>query len=435
MNQNLFLWRDDEAFVRGESERVVAANNGLVLEKAGSRYWPSGYFITQEINTTPFSRLTAAWNADTPAGTSVELRVRVRVRGEWSDWLSYGKYSPFLTYLCGCVRDGAHDIMLDGDTVVISHSDADAFQLRVHLYTSVPDVTPFVSLIGASVLLQKQKSEPCEPVNKCIPVPAYSQRVRNPRTAEALGTPTAMTMLLNRVGLDRLPEEVAPFCYDATTASFDNFSLCAALAGCFGLVCYVQYLSLAALKKEVRHGFPCLVRLRGEPIDRTVVVRGFSAKEDGEFVLLNDPNAPTDAQAEQTCALEEFSHSWTGVALMARERDGRSTLCPPVRRNAELRSSELPQEYAIYLDGERYSLPTDFALQETMCVGTVCFAAQEERVYATSAQRHFYYGDVSANGNLLLDTAQFPTGTRLTVFVIGKNGEEYVSEFTCLSKA
>ena len=47
---------------------------------------------------------------------------------------------------------------------------------------------------------------------------------------------------------------------------------------------------------------------------------------------------------------------------------------------------------------------------------------QDGHAYATTAHKRFYYTNVSQAGNVLLDTAAMPAGTRITAYIIGELG-------------
>mgnify|MGYP000033321063 FL=1 len=250
-------------------------------------------------------------------------------------------------------------------------------------------------------------------------------------------------MLMNRWGEDLLPEEVAHANYDYTYAGNGNWSFTTAIAGCYGYECYVAFADIAGLKKEIKNGFACGVSVhyadtpehaeeRGLPLlegttgctdGHLMVVRGFETGEDGtEYVLVNDPYAPGDAAAQRRYRLDQFAHAWGGVAYFIHGKDGARAVAPPERVTGELRRTEIAGEYALFLRGERKSLATDFCEKDGLCTDTVCYTVQDGHAYATTAHKRFYYTNVSQAGNVLLDTAAMPAGTRITAYIIGELG-------------
>jgi len=103
------------------------------------------------------------------------------------------------------------------------------------------------------------------------------------------------------------------------------------------------------------------------------------------------------------------------------QREARA-VAPPERVTGELRRTEIAGEYALFLRGERKSLATDFCEKDGLCTGTVCYTVQDGHAYATTAHKRFYYTNVSQAGNVLLDTAAMPAGTRITAYIIGELG-------------
>ncbi|MEG2931401.1 MAG: C39 family peptidase, partial [Ruthenibacterium sp.] len=389
MTNNLFLWNSAASFESGTLDNASTAEGTLTLSDADGRYPPVGCYTAQEVVCAPFAALVASWNTDTPVGTAVEVQVRVRVQGVWSAWLSYGKWSPFLaraSVLCTLAPDAA--VRMDTDTVTIAGPGADAFQLRVFLYSDKPHATPVLALLSAAVRLLRGDTQRGDALSRTVPVPSYSQSIREPRIASRICSPTAIAMLMNRYGEDILPEEAALACYDSAYKGFGNWSFTAALAGCYGYECYVRFCDLAALKNEIKHGFGCGVSVRytnhpsiaaeknlplvegtsGTTQGHLLVVRGFAQDDDGsEYVLVNDSFSSCDATAQRRYRLEEFEAAWSGVAYFLHTKHPRATLCPPYRIGAELRRADLPGEYALYLQGERRSLPVGFTHQNDVC--------------------------------------------------------------------
>ena len=113
----------------------------------------------------------------------------------------------------------------------------------------------------------------------CIRDRAYSLYTRDSRLHALLADPCTLTMLANRWGADVLPEEAMYACYDSTSENCSNPGFAAAFLGCYGLESYVVYTDCAGLKKEIKNGCLCAVRLHsseGEEQYRSVVVRGLS---------------------------------------------------------------------------------------------------------------------------------------------------------------
>lgn len=346
MTNHTFVLKDEKAFASGAFENTAYADGALRLEQYAGRYVQAGCYTTPEISAPAFNALVASWNAATPAGTAVELAVRVFAAGAWTPWMPYGKWSPFLRRASLPVQhpeDAA--AYLDTDMVnVRAPGGASLFQLRASLYTDDVRRSPSVYLLAASVRPTGWQRETGEALqHRCVPVPAYSQLIRDPRIGSVICSPTTVTMLMNRWGEDLLPEEVAHANYDYTYAGNGNWSFTTAIAGCYGYECYVAFADIAGLKKEIKNGFACGVSVhyadtpehaeeRGLPLlegttgctdGHLMVVRGFETGEDGtEYVLVNDPYAPGDAAAQRRYRLDQFAHAWGGVAYFIHGKDG-----------------------------------------------------------------------------------------------------------------
>ena len=95
--QNTVILSSKQDFLTGQLEHL-SLNEGLgrgalVLDKDVRE----GIFTSPEMETTPFTTLVMSWNTDTPLGTQSEALCRVRDEtGVWSDWLSWGIWSPHL---------------------------------------------------------------------------------------------------------------------------------------------------------------------------------------------------------------------------------------------------------------------------------------------------------------------------------------------------
>ena len=164
MTNHTFVLNDEKAFASGAIENTAYADGALRLEQYAGRYVQAGCYTTPEISAPAFNALVASWNAATPAGTAVELAVRVFAAGAWTPWMPYGKWSPFLRRASLPVQhpeDAA--AYLDTDMVnVRAPGGASLFQLRASLYTDDVRRSPSVYLLAASVRPTGWQRETCE---------------------------------------------------------------------------------------------------------------------------------------------------------------------------------------------------------------------------------------------------------------------------------
>ncbi len=453
MANNLLLVKDEAAFAAGTFENTVCTGGAVRMEQREGCCAYTGYYTSAVLRAPAFSALVVSWNAATPRGTSLEVCVRVRVGGVWTQWFSYGRWSPFIRRASvQCARAEEDPAYLDTDQLRITAPEgADGVQMRVSFYAHEAQVTPVLFLLAAAVRPLTWRREIGDPIyGRCVPVPAYSQSIRDPRIGSVICSPTTIAMLMNRWGEDLLPEEAAHANYDYTYEGHGNWSFTTALAGCYGYECYVVYADIARLKQEVKNGFACGVSVRyadtpihadehslplvegttGTTHGHLMVVRGFETDEDGaEYILCNDSYAKDDADAERRYSLEQFARAWNGIAYFIHGKDNARAIAPPERIMGELRRTEIAGEYALFLRGERRSVPIDFCERGGVCTGTVCYTVQDGHAHATTAHKRFYYTDVTQSGNIRLDPA-IPAGTRMTVFLIGELGTMIVADLT-----
>ncbi|MEG0486114.1 MAG: C39 family peptidase [Oscillospiraceae bacterium] len=446
MPENTFLLNSDKAFSLGNCDNVTQDCDTLMLSKAEGRYIQSGCYTSREFSAPSFSRLIVSWNCDTPLRTATQTEVRVRVNGEWTQWFSYGKWN---TAICRHSQSAKGDAAcLDTDTLIINgNSYADTFQLRVFLYTDDVQISPRVYMLCTSVKELRKAANKCEALNRSLPVPAYSQKVRNPKIADSISSPTAITMLMNRHGEDILPEQAAHACYDYACNSFDNKSFAMALVGAFGYEGYVAYSDTELLKKEIKNGYACAVSIKytnkeqvstannlpfindGTDCEKNhfVVVRGFAVENEIEYILINDCAAESDEKAEKKYLLSQFENAWDGITYIFHQKRNNAGKFTPTQQCAELVPSEPNGEYSLHIHGMRTSLPVDFCESDGRCSGTVCYTVKNSLAYASAAHKTFYYTDISLSGNVILNSI-YPTDTKLTIYIISRTGSTMTAE-------
>lgn len=413
-----FLFRSQAALSSGMLKDLVWQEEALVL---GEDCY-SGQYWSAETPAPPFDRLAPSWNAALPTGTAVQLFARVQVGECWSAWLDCGSWSPDGRRAGKVTADALAKV--HGGAVRLLQGKATAFQLRAVLHANDTGESPRLYLVSASLHTPDAADDDGVPLyRRCIPVPAYARAGRDPLVAQQADCALCAVMLMNRWGEDLLPEEAVYACLNEARSAVDP-GYVPAYTGCFGYECYFAYPDIAGLKHEIKNGCACAVRLEGPEGSRWAVVRGFDTDaEGGEQVLVNDPAAPTDGEAEQTVPLERFRGQWTGKALLLHQTDRTRSDPGPERVAGELRPAELPGEYLVYVRGERKSLP---ALPGALCARCT---APDGCAYATTAHKHFCALPISETGSLTVDAAAFSPGTRLTVYLIG-GGSTVVAQLT-----
>ena len=149
MERNTVLLRETEAFMRGELDNVTVSQNSIVLDLVQGSYVPYGCYTSAPISMPVFDALRVSWNAASPRGTAVEAQARVLVDGNWTPWVGFGKWSPYLHRESpayqerGPVQRWPAHLQLDSKY-------ATQAQLRIYLYSKDEKATPAVTLLGSA---------------------------------------------------------------------------------------------------------------------------------------------------------------------------------------------------------------------------------------------------------------------------------------------
>ena len=132
MEKNTLLLRDTEAFMRGELDNVTVADGCIVLDLVQGSYVPYGCYTSAAIPMPVFDALWVSWNAVSPSGTAVEAQARVLVDGNWTAWISFGKWSPYLRRE-GVPPQEKGPLRIGADVLRLDSKRATQAQLRIYL--------------------------------------------------------------------------------------------------------------------------------------------------------------------------------------------------------------------------------------------------------------------------------------------------------------
>jgi hypothetical protein len=276
-----------------------------------------------QVTSGPFQELIASWNAETPPGTWIEVRLRARIGGDtgagaagrWTRWYELGSWSldsgPDRRQSVKGQRD--EDGRVSTDTVMLA-APASAYQLGLRLRADAEAAsaahTPTVSL--AAVLAStpsetgRAVSSSREAWGTTLAVPERSQMVY-PNGGPVWCSPTSTSMVMaywsERLGepaLNRPVPEVAAAVYDVVYRGNGNWPFNTAYAGRHGLVAYVSRMSsLGQVERWIEAGVPVVASLAWSPGElrnaavpstdgHLLVIVGFTS--DGD-VVVNDPAA------------------------------------------------------------------------------------------------------------------------------------------------
>jgi Peptidase_C39 like family len=255
-----------------------------------------------------FKELIPSWNAETPEGTWIEVRLRARVAGRWTDWYALGSWSRVDQARRHSIagQDDADGQVLT-DTLAL-RAPAQAYQVGVELSSAAAGSSPTVSLVA--VLASRRGSDVRAHGSGTIvsgtvlDVPERSQMVY-PDGGEVWCSPTSTSMVLayweQRLGrpeLDQVPPVVAAGTYDPVYRGTGNWPFNTAYAGQAGLLGYVtRFSTLDQVERWVEIGVPVVAsvawgpgELDNAPVRSTdghvLVIVGFSSNGDP---VVNDP--------------------------------------------------------------------------------------------------------------------------------------------------
>jgi hypothetical protein len=283
----------------------------------------------------PFQELIASWNADTPPGTWIDVRLRARIgaegdeigSGHWTRWYDLGSWSldsgPERRQSVKGQRD--QDGRVSTDTLMLA-APASAYQLALTLRSeegASPETGTGVSgglstgarspAVSLAAVLASTPSDTARPVpssrtvwGTTLEVPERSQMVY-PNGGPVWCSPTSTSMVMaywsERLGepaLNRPVPEVAAAVYDVVYRGNGNWPFNTAYAGRHGLAAYVSRMSsLAQVERWIEAGVPVVASLAWSPGElrnaavpstdgHLLVIVGFTAEGD---VVVNDPAA------------------------------------------------------------------------------------------------------------------------------------------------
>ncbi|MDP8921889.1 MAG: peptidase C39 family protein [Chloroflexota bacterium] len=259
----------------------------------------------------PFTELIPSWNAATPPGTWVEIRVRVRIGDRWTGWYAFGSWStddaPGRRASVADQRNEDGRVLTD---TLRLRASSEAYQLALSLHADDPARSPSVEM---AAMLASRPSPTARDLaadrstwGTVLDVTERSQMVY-PNGGPVWCSPTSTSMVLaywsDQLGapvLSRPVPEVAAAVYDPVYRGNGNWSFNVAYAGREGLTAYVSRMSsVAQIERWIAAGVPVVASLAWDPGDlpnasvpstngHLLVVVGLT--DDGQ-VVVNDPAA------------------------------------------------------------------------------------------------------------------------------------------------
>ncbi|MDD4076470.1 MAG: C39 family peptidase [Bacilli bacterium] len=281
------------------STNLIKEDNKIVLKPHATQ----GIYESSIYRTNPFNSLVGSWAAVSNPKATVELKIRVRVNGNWSSYLTYGNWGLGLNN--AMIPNQAGGVAnMDYDEIRINNKQtADAFQYTVILKRqTINDDSPALSLVAAALEMPNY-NYPVDvsalPKKVDYNVPQLNQNIV-PDIGNQICSPTSSTMLLMYKGHQfsgKYPHaEIAKLFKDYGNNIYGNWVYNTAGMGAYGEKSYVKRIySWEELQYHLATVGPVALSIRGDTGRYTtkghlLVVRGYEITDQGTKVICNDPN-------------------------------------------------------------------------------------------------------------------------------------------------
>ena len=407
-------------FREGAFEGVELSPWGYVrLQRGREGCWTSPVYSVDGV-----TKLVASWSADAPRGTSLEVQARVCLESGWSAWLSWGEWSPYRDRRSLSAAEGP--AAMDTDTLLVKKGAAFCVQLRVYLRAQQKGLSPQLRLLCFSSPAGKDRDEAIP--QKVLKAPSYSQSIRQPEIGWCICSAVTMTVLMNRLGENLLPEETAHLCCDRAYG-FGNWPYSAAAAGARGFRAWAAYASLGELRREISDGYavgisvrytndpndgelPYLEGTTGRTAGHLIALCGFESEGGREYAVVRDSYSPDNGGAARRYPLDQLLQAWGGVAYIVRERQPEAGYAAPGCRRGVVRPAG-EGRFRLYGEGgEELRLPPVGGRGEA-CTGTLAAALQiRGQAPSTLAACPMVYLAAEADGSFRWSREQIPEELR-----------------------
>jgi hypothetical protein len=343
----LDLFDTPEAFHAGTFQHAGIVPSGgpprIVLEDRREKSFPRRGVWTSAVREVPFPiyELIPSYNAHCPADGGVRLQARVRVDGEWSPWLYFGRWGRSV------VADRREDRPVTEfesgkvaiDTLVL-RKPADAYQVRVVLQSLSPDrAAPGPTVRRVAAVASGPMKDP-ERRRQWLAPPAYTGRwdrslavpfiPQGDAPSAVIGevcSPTSVTMVCHFLGARGAGLIAnAMTIYDEETGIFGNWNRAVQRAGELGMDAWIaRFRTWDQVKAQIAAGVPVIASIKFEkgampsnPIyqdtdGHLIVIRGFTP--DGD-VIVNDP-ASREKGNGVVYKSQELGTAWFGAGGVA----------------------------------------------------------------------------------------------------------------------
>jgi Peptidase_C39 like family len=337
-------FKGSTGFAGGAFAGTRVSGDALVLGSAAPGTWTSPQVTTGF----GFAELVASWNADTPAGTYIQVEMQgVTSKGTETKWYVMGKwaYGEETILRTSVGGQGDADGFIAIDTFFAKDKPLVAYRLKVTLFGS-GGVSPAVRMVGAFAS-DPRNAKPAIPsplgvgVGTELNVPTYSQEIHAGQYpqfdngGEAWCSPTSTSMVLAYWGSgptsgdygwvdpafdDPWVDHAARYTFDYHYDGAGNWPFNTAYAAHWGLDGFVTQLhSLTEAEQFIKAGIPLVASVAAGPNKLTgflldkgtnghlLVISGFTASGD---VIVRDPAAESNGTVRRTYDRAEFERAW-----------------------------------------------------------------------------------------------------------------------------
>ena len=293
----------------------------LVLEEGRTR----GSFQSEILSGLPgFTDLVASWNSKTGEGTFIELRIRVRKDGIWSQWFSYGQWSDNGRNT-GSIKGQKDEIaLLEIDLLKVQEGFADAIQFKLDLTRrEAGSASPRVRLVAFSWTPYQQEKDSYASDEISLTVPPRAQ-LPVPEIGNIICSPTSLATVMAYHGFEETTEQVAAGARDNGAGIYGNWSYNIAYVAEKGFTAWVQRCnSMEDVKYFLRQGLPVIASIRiaakeelegaisAYPGGHLLVITGLTRQDGQDYVLVNDPAAHKDEDVPRRYRLDQFNKAWS----------------------------------------------------------------------------------------------------------------------------
>ena len=473
LQDNFMRITSSDAWNKGTFENTVLTEevgNGAIRLAEGQL---EGSWVSEEIDVPAFEYMIASWSADTPTGASVEIMVNayVDMKGEWSGWMSWGRWGTGIKRGCADTSNALAYVNTDILTIKGSSGEtASKIQVKAVLRTVDGGKTPTLrdisttsknTLEGQAIPVYHANDGMELPEKVLLNTPAYSQMRRDGAIGSVICSPTTMTMMINdrNPELDLFPEELALRDYDFAYEGFGNWPFTTAVGSAYGYSVSCHYTDLDFIRQELACGRSVAMSVHyanheggsnpylengaaNDTSGHLICIVGYETIDGVEYFYSNDAATQPDSK----CALrmyraDQLENCWgSHVAYqVSSEPEQGAGQDAPERIAATLEVSESnPDNYRLMVNGEQVVLSKSF-LRKTSVTGAgtafliadgAALDTMPDGMKTTTANTaQITYIGTSADGHVYISTNKMQAAgiTDATAYIIINDGPTYVA--------